>query len=209
MINVLIADDHNLMRKGLRHILMSAKDIKVLDEAENGKDVIGKIRNMDINLLLLDISMPDIHGIDLLDKVKFERPDLPVLILTMFPEEIYAIRAIKAGASGYVTKESAPDELIDAIHKVASGSKYISPSLAVRLADLVNAKGESLPHEALSPREIQVLRLMANGKTISEIAEYLSISVKTVSTHRTHVLEKLELKNNAELIRYALENNMV
>lgn len=209
MIKVLVADDHTLVRKGLKKILLDTKDVKVVDEASDDKEILTKVSNNDYDLVLLDISLPGRNGIDVLKQIKCMRPELPVLILSMYPEEQYAIRSIKAGASGYLTKESAPDELIDAIRKVAWGRKYITSSLAERLAMEIGEKTGRPSHESLSDREYQVMCMIASGKTVKEIAETLSLSVKTISTYRARILEKMHLKNNAQLTYYAIKHGLV
>jgi len=209
MIKVLVADDHTLVRKGLKKILLDTKDVKVVDEASDDKEILTKVSNNDYDLVLLDISLPGRNGIDVLKQIKCMKPELPVLILSMYPEEQYAIRSIKAGASGYLTKESAPDELIDAIRKVAWGRKYITSSLAERLAMEIGEKTGRLLHESLSDREYQVMCMIASGKTVKEIAETLSLSVKTISTYRARILEKMHLKNNAQLTYYAIKHGLV
>jgi DNA-binding NarL/FixJ family response regulator len=205
---VLIADDHAIVRKGLRQILEENSDITVTAEAVNGQDVLEKMRNGSFDLVLLDISMPGRNGLDVLKDIKASHPGLPVLMLSMYPEEQYAVRALKSGASGYLTKESAPDELMEAVKKVIKGGKYISSSLAEKLAmDLTG--GSINPHEMLSDREFQVMAMIASGKAVKEIADELSLSVKTISTYRTRVLEKMNMHNNAEITRYAIENRLV
>ena len=209
MIKVLIADDHPIVRQGLRQILSGTTDMVVAGEAVNGQEALDKMRVGGWDVLVLDITMPGRSGFDILKELKYEQPDLPVLVLSIHAEDQLALRALKAGASGYLTKENAPDELVKAIRKVVSGGKYISPRLAESLAfDLDTASDRPL-HETLSDREFQVMQLMASGKTLTEIAEELSLSAKTVSTYRTRLLEKLDLKTNAELMRYALENQLI
>ncbi len=209
MTRILIADDHAILRKGLRRILLEMDEGFDADEASNGHEVLEKIRERDYDLILLDISMPGLNGLDTLKQIKAENPKLPVLILTMHPEEQYALRALKAGASGYLTKESVPDELMNAIRKILRGGKYLSNSLAERLAFAIDEKTEKLPHERLSDREYQVFCLIASGKGLTEIAEAMSLSVKTVSTYRSRILDKMKMKSNAELIHYAIKNKLV
>jgi two-component system invasion response regulator UvrY len=208
MLRILIADDHPVVRQGLKQIVSEAADIVVGDEATDGHEVLNKIRAGNYDVVLLDITMPGKDGIDVLTQLKYEKPNLPVLIISMHPEEQFAVRALRAGASGYLTKESTPDELITAIHKVSTGGRYISASLAENLAYLVQ-KVEQLPHETLSDREYQVMRLIASGKTITDIAQELSLSVKTISTYRARILEKMKMENNVELTRYAMKNQLV
>lgn len=209
MIRVLIADDHTLVRKGLRQILLDTDDFKIVDEARDGKETISKASANKYDVILLDISFPGRSGIDTLKQLKDLTPGLPVLILSMHPEEQYAVRALKAGASGYLTKETAPDELIKAIRKVAHGGRYITSSLAEKLALDVGEPAAKWPHELLSDREFQVMCMIASGKTITEIAHELSLSVKTISTHRSRILRKMQMKNNAHLTHYAIRYGLV
>jgi two-component system invasion response regulator UvrY len=209
MLRVLIADDHPVFRWGLRQIIAETSDLAVADEAADGREALLKARTGDYDLVLLDISMPFKNGLDVLSELKSDRPTLPVLMLSMHPEEQYAVRAVRAGASGYLTKESAPEELVAAIRKVSRGGKYVSASLAEALASLLNEDDNRLPHETLANREHQVMLLIASGKSVSEIAQELSLSVKTVSTYRARILEKMRMTNNAELIRYAIKNELV
>jgi DNA-binding NarL/FixJ family response regulator len=209
MIKVLIADDHPIVRQGLRQILSETGDMVVAGEAANGQETLDQVRMGGWDVLVLDITMPDRSGFDILKELKHEQPDLPVLVLSIHAEEQLAVRVLKAGASGYLTKENAPDELVKAIRKVVSGGRYISPGLAESLAfGLDEAAGPSR-HETLSDREFQVMQLMASGKTLTEIAETLSLSAKTVSTYRARLLEKLNLRTNSELIRYVIENRLL
>jgi DNA-binding NarL/FixJ family response regulator len=209
MIKVLIADDHPIVRQGLRQILSGIPEMEVAGEAVNAQETLDQVRAGDWDVLVLDIIMPDRSGFDIIKELKHEQPDLPVLVLTIHGEEQLAVRVLKAGASGYLTKENAPAELIKAIRKVVSGGKYISRSLAESLASGLDTASERARHEALSDREFQVMQLMAGGKTLTEIAETLSLSAKTVSTYRTRLLDKMDFKTNAEIIRYALENELV
>jgi len=209
MIKVLIADDHAVVRKGLKQILANASLKISSGEASNGLEALEKIRKEDYNVVILDISMPGISGLETLKQLKKEKPGLHILILSVHSEEQYAMRSIKAGASGYLTKASAPEELIAAIQKVSQGEKYITLSLANKLALDIKKDFEKPLHETLSDREYQVLLLMASGKTVGEVAEELFLSAKTVSTYRNRIMEKMELKNNSELIRYALKNKLI
>src|SRR5450830_1047189 len=209
MLRILIADDHPLFRRGLKQIIAETSDLAVADEAADGREALLKARTGDYDVVLLDISMPFKNGLDVLPQLKSERPTLSVLMLSMHPEEQYAVRAVRAGASGYLTKESAPEELVAAIRKVSTGGKYVSASLAERLASIVQRDDEALPPETLSNREHQVMCMIASGQTVSEAARELSLSVKTISTYRARILEKLHMKNNAELIRYATMNELV
>ena len=209
MIKILIADDHTIFREGLKHILTEYSDLIVTDEARNGQEVLEKVWNDEYDMVLLDISMPGMNGLEVLKRLKKEKPKLSVLVLSMHPEEQYAVRALKSGASGYLTKESATDELITAIRKISQGRKYITSSLAERLAFGLETDAEKPPHETLSDREYQVLLMIASGKTITQIAKELFLSVKTVSSHRSHILEKMEMKTNAELTHYVIKHNLL
>jgi len=209
MIKILIADDHPIVRKGLKEIIEETPGMKVADEASNGQEVLEKIFKKDINVVLLDISMPGRSGLDILRDIKRQKPKLVVLVLSMHPEEQYAVQALKEGASGYLTKESAPDELLTALRKVSSGGKYVSSSLAEKLAYALEKDGEKPPHETLSVREYEVMCMIASGKTVNEIARELFLSPKTISTYRSRILEKMRTKNNAQLVRYAIKNRLV
>ncbi|WP_374485552.1 response regulator [Zoogloea sp.] len=207
-IRVLIADDHAIVRQGLRQILSDTPDLTVAGEADNGVEAVQMVRGGEWDVVLMDVSMPDRNGIDALKLIKKECPRLPVLILSMYPEEQYAIRALKAGAAGYLTKQSAPDLLVTAIRQVASGKKYVSPSVAEELVNAIGKDNERPAHEKLSDREYQTLCLIASGKTPAEIAEALNLSVKTVSVYRARLLEKMNLRNNAELTHYGLKHGL-
>jgi len=209
MIRLLIADDHTIVREGLKQILADTRDIAVIGEANSGQEVIKKVGASDYDLVLLDISLPGMSGLDVLKQIRLLKPSLPVLILSMYPEEQYAIRSLRAGASGYLTKESAPEELISAIHKVAGGRKYITESLAERIAIDWDKENLKPLHEMLSDREYQVLCMIASGKTVKEISKLLSLSIKTVSTHRARILKKMQMKNSAQLTHYAIKHNLV
>lgn len=209
MIRVLIADDHPIVRQGLRQILAGTTDMEVAGEAVNGQEALEQVRRESWDVLVLDITMPGRSGFDILKELKYEQPHLPVLVLSIHAEEQLAVRVLKAGAAGYVTKENAPNELVSAIRKVVNGGRYISPNVAELLAFGLNAASERPRHETLSDREFQVMQLMARGKTLIEIAEDLSLSAKTVSTYRTRLMEKLDVKTNAELMRYALDLGLV
>ncbi|MBQ5946372.1 response regulator transcription factor [Massilia sp. ST3] len=208
-IRVFIADDHAIVREGLKQILAEQRDIIVAGEAENGIDATKLIGKARCHVMLLDISLPDRNGIDVLKQVKKDRPELAVLMLSMHREDQYAIRALKAGASGYLTKQSAPKELVTAIRQVASGQKYVSAALAQTLASQIGEDHETAVHETLSDREYQTLTMIASGMTVSEIAKELSLSVKTVSEYRARLLVKMKLKTSAELTTYAIRNGLV
>ena len=209
MIRVLVADDHAIVRQGLKLILSEEFDRLILGEAQNGKELIEQIEKDDWQVVVLDITMPGKSGLDLLKEIKRLRPRLPVLILTMHSEDQFALRAFRAGAAGYMTKENAPEELVRAIKKVLAGGKYVSAALAETLVSGLEADTLKPAHETLSDREYQVLRMIASGKTVKEIAEELSLSMKTISTYRTRILEKLRMKTNAELTHYATVNKLV
>ena len=209
MIKILIADDHPIVRQGLRQILGDISDMEIAGEAVNAQETLDQVRVGGWDVLVLDITMPDRSGFDILKELKNEQPHLPILVLSIHGEEQFAVRVLKAGASGYLTKENAPAELIKAIRKVVAGGKYISPSLAETLAFNLDITSDRPQHEALSNREFQVMQMMASGKTPTEIAAELSLSAKTVSTYRTRLLEKMNLTTNAEIIRYAIENGLI
>lgn len=209
MIKILIADDHAVVRRGLRQIINDEPDFEVVAEAQNGQEVMDKIEKSNCDVVVLDITMPDKNGLVVLQEVKAARPRLPILILSMHPEDQFALRALKLGASGYLTKESAPEELVGALRKVTSGGKYISSSLAEQLVSEISSDSPRPSPERLSEREFQVLRMIAQGKTISQIAEDMGLSVKTVSTYRTRLLLKMKMKTNAELVRYAVQHGLV
>jgi two-component system, NarL family, invasion response regulator UvrY len=208
-IKILVVDDHSIVRQGLKQILADSQSLIVAGEASTGQEALQKIRSSNFDMVIMDISLPDRSGLDMLEQIKIIAPKLPVLILSMHAEEQYATRAFKSGASGYLTKESASEQLVIAINKVAQGGKYISPSLAEKLVFELVKDSEKALHENLSDRELQVLCLLASGKTLTDISQLLHVSVKTVSTYRTRILEKMGMHNNAELIRYALENKLV
>ena len=208
-IHVLIADDHAIVRQGLRQILSETDDLLVAGEASDGVEAVHLARQTQYDVVLLDVTMPNRNGIDTLKMLKKEFPRLPVLILSMHEEDQYAVRALKAGAMGYLSKQSAPEQLVNAIRQVASGRKYVSPSLAMKLADVISENNVQIPHESLSDREYQTLCLIAAGRPLTQIAEKLNISVKTVSEYRKRILEKMKLESNAELIRYGLEHGLV
>ncbi len=209
MINVLIADDHTLIRKGLKQILDDTADMRVTGEAETGMQAIQMAQKAPFDMILLDISLPDKNGIDVLKQLKLINADVPVLMLSMHAEDQYAVRSMKAGAAGYLNKQSAPSQLVNAIRTVASGKKYISGELAEQLANGLSQGYQELRHQTLSDREYQTLCLMASGKKLSEMAKIMSLSAKTVSVYRARLLEKMNLKTNAEAIHYAISNHLI
>lgn len=210
MIRIVIADDHTIMREGLKRILEGADDIEVVGEATDGFEALAQVRKGGFDLLMLDLSMPGRNGVELIRQIKDEMPKLPILILTMHDEEQYAVRAIRAGARGYLTKESAGTQLVSAIRKVASGRPYISLEVAEQLAmDAMPATMEDLPHKQLSDREFEVFSLLVGGKSITEIAESLHLSVKTVSTHKTRILHKMGVPSLADLVQYAVVHGLL
>lgn len=209
MIRILVADDHAVVREGLKQILSGMHDMVIAGEASDGYQALDQARKGDYDLVLLDIAMPGMSGLDVLKQLKSEKAELPILMLSIYPEEQYAIRSLKAGASGYLAKESAPEELIAAVRKVCRGGKYVTSSLAEKLATYLYPDRERPLHELLSDREYQVVLMIASGKTVSEIASALSLSVKTISTNRSRALAKLGMKTNAEITHYAIKNGLV
>jgi len=209
MIRILVADDHTVVREGIKQILAGQEDMVVEDEAGNGQEVLQKVTKKTYDLILLDISMPGRSGLEILEELKVMQPKLPVLILSMHPEEQYAVRMLRAGAAGYLTKASAPQELISAIQTVSKGGKYVTASLAEKLAFELDAGAERPRHERLSNREYQVMLMLASGQSVTEVAEELCLSAKTISTYRTRILEKMDMKKNAELTLYAVKNNLI
>jgi DNA-binding NarL/FixJ family response regulator len=209
MIKVLIADDHPVFRIGLKNMIEQNTGMIVADEASDGNEALSKALGNDFDVVLLDISMPEQDGLGVLKSIKEKKPNLPVLIISMHPKKQYAVQALKSGASGYLTKESAPQELIEAVEEVSQGRKYITQALAKVLTDFLEEGIYGQPHEILSEREYQVFIMIASGKSLADIAEELSISVSTVSTYRHRVLKKMKMKNNIELSRYALDSNLI
>ena len=209
MIRIVIADDHTLMREGLKRILESTDDIEVVGEATDGFGVLAHVRKGGFDLLLLDLSMPGRSGIDLIRQIRTESPKLPVLVLTMYEEEQYAIRSIRAGAQGYLTKESAGTQLVHTIRKVASGKPYISIEVAEQLALDIMTPEKPLPHSQLSNREFEIFNLLAQGKTVTDIGQQLHLSVKTVSTHKSRILNKMGMHSISEIVRYAVAHNLL
>ncbi|RDU97587.1 response regulator [Trinickia dinghuensis] len=208
MTKVLLADDHTLVRDGLRHILEGTSGFEVVGEAYDGPTTISLVRGTPADVLVLDLSMPGRNGIELVKQIKDELPGLRVLVLTMHAEQQYAVRAFKAGASGYLTKESASKELVSALTKISAGGVYVSLSMAERLAQSLNEPTDMLPHQRLSDREFDVFRRIAAGQTISEIAHELCVSAKTVSTYKTRILEKMQMPHEAALVRYAIQHKL-
>jgi two-component system, NarL family, invasion response regulator UvrY len=208
MIGVFIADDHPVVRQGIRQIVAATDDITVVDEATTGYEALERLADCSCDLVLLDLSLPDIDGLDLLKQLRREHPHRPILILTMHSEDQFALRALKAGASGYLTKESAPDELVGAVRKVVSGGRYISQRLAESLAAHLGPDNEKAIHERLSDREYQVLRLIAAGRSTRDISVQLSLSTKTVSTYRARLLDKMGMRTSAELMAYAVRHHL-
>jgi len=209
VIKVLVADDHAVVRRGLRQILAETPDVLVGAEAATAEEVRRLVREERFSAVVLDINLPGGSGLELLSEIRRERPELPVLILTVYSEDQYAIRAIKGGAAGFLTKESAPDKLVEAVRKVAGGGRYVSAELAETLASVLAGEKGGAVHERLSDREFEILKILASGKTVSEAALALSLSVKTVSTHRTRILKKMEMRTNAELMHYAMRHGLV
>ena len=209
MIRIVVADDHTIVREGLKQLLAAGGDLEVVGEAQDGFEVMKRVRELEFELLLLDMSMPGKSGIELIKQVKAEKPKLRILVLSMHEEHQYAVRAIRAGAAGYLTKESASRQLVEAIHKVANGGAFISSAVAEQLALGAMPDAQGAPHESLSDREFQVFRMLAEGKSISDIAERLNLSVKTVSTHKANILHKMSLAPSGDLIRYAIAHRLV
>jgi DNA-binding NarL/FixJ family response regulator len=209
MIKILIVDDHSVVREGLKGIISETPDMEVSDEASTGHEAIEKVRKRNYDVVVLDLSMPDKNGLEILKEIKCLKPKISVLMLTIHPEEQYAVRTLKAGASGYLTKESAPDELINAIRKISSGGKYVSESLAEKLALDLEKDSEKPLHETLTDREYEVMCKLASGKTVNKIAKEMHLSPKTISTYRTRILEKMCMETNADLTRYAIQHKLI
>lgn len=208
-LRVLIVDDHTLFRKGLKEILYDIPLIESCEEAKSGLEALELIKKNSFDLVFLDIAMPDMDGLEVLKRIKAIKPEIKVLILSMYSEEQYATRSLKAGADGFMNKSADPEELAKAIEKISKGSKYLPESFTERIVDLFQRPSQILPHERLSEREFQVFKMIAQGKSLVEISKELSISIKTVSTYRARVLEKLNLKNNAEIVNYAIRNSLI
>jgi DNA-binding NarL/FixJ family response regulator len=209
MIRILVVDDHAVVRRGLRQILAETPDLHVGGEAGSAAEALAKVQAERWDVIVLDVGLGSRSGLELIPEIRRLRPDARVLVLTMFSESEYAVRAIRAGASGFLTKESAPDKLVEAVRRIAAGGRFITPELAETLASMVAGETTHKPHEVLSDREFEILKLIGSGKTVSQIARELTLSVKTVSTHRTRILRKMGMKTNAELTHYAVKNNLV
>ncbi len=209
MLRILIADDHTVVRKGLRQILLDEFPSAQITEVADAEELIKKVMDEKWDVVVSDLSMPGRSGLDALQQIKLSHPDLPVLILSIHPEEQYALRALKSGAAGYLSKDTAPDELVKAVQKVLLGKKYISQAIAEKLANTFSSDSSLNPHESLSDREFDVMKLLANGKSVSEIAEMLSLSVTTVSTYRARVMVKMDMKSNPDLTKYAIEHQLI
>ena len=208
-VRLLIAADQAVVRQGIRQILTDAPEIQIAGEAATGMEALELMRDADIDLVILDLSMPGLSGLDIVRQMRQDRPLVRILVLSVHPEEQYAVRVMKAGASGYLTKDSAPEELISAVRHIAAGHKYVTATLAERLALELDNAGDKLPHQSLSDREYEVMLLVAEGLKVQEIADRLSLSVKTVSTYRTRLLQKMRMRNNAELVRHAVRQRLV
>ena len=207
-IKVLVADDHEIVRQGLKTIISECLDLSIVGEAENGNEVLKIVKKTKVDVVLLDFDMPGKNGLDTLIELKALYPKLPVMILSIFPEDHYGTRFLKAGASGYLQKSSATDQLIDAIRKVFNGGKFISSALTDKLVTGLNKDDEQFLHESLTDREFQVFRLLATGKKLKEMADELCLSINTISTYRSRILQKMDLKNNADIVRYAINNGL-
>ncbi len=209
MIKILIADDHAIIRRGLSQIVADEPDMEVVGEAENAQQTLDFVRQQHCDVLVLDINMPGRSGLEVLKEVKDEHPKLPVLVLSVHPEEQYGVRVLRAGAAGYLTKESAPEQLVQAIRRVYRGGKYVSESLAEKLVFALGSEGDQPPHTGLSDREYEVMIMISSGKTVGEVASTLSLSVKTISTYRARILKKMNMKNNAELTYYVIQSRLL
>ena len=209
MINILVVDDHALIRKGLKMLLEESPDFQIKGEASTGIQAVKMMREQHFDLVLLDMSLPDQHGMDVLKQLKSEQSDIKIIVLSMYPEEQYGLRALKAGASGYINKQSASEKLVGAIKQVTSGKKYISETLAEQLLSNLVGDSQDVPHQSLSNREFQTLCLMSSGNSLTEISEIMNLSPKTISVYRARMLEKMGFKNNAEAVHYAIANRLV
>lgn len=209
MIKILIVDDHPIVRNGLKNIISDESDMKIVCESSTGQQVVDLVKKNEIDIVILDISLPDISGFEVLTRLRNLFPDLPVLMLSVMSEDLYASKTLKAGASGFINKESAPEELITAIREIVSGGHYISPVFAERIALDIKGNLKKAPHERLSSREFQILTYIASGKAMGKIATELSLSIKTVSTYRTRILEKMNVRSNADLIKYCINEGLI
>ena len=209
MLRMLIADDHTVVRKGLKLILMDGFPSAFIEEVADAEDLLKRVMLEEWDVVISDISMPGRSGLDVLQQIRHNHPKMPILILSVYPEDQYAIRVLKAGASGYLNKDSAPEELLKAINRVLMGKKYITPSIAEKLANTLEQDAEKLTHEYLSDREFEVLKLLAAGKSVSDIAAQISLSSTTVSTYRARIMTKMNLKTNADLTLYCIEHKLI
>ena len=209
MIKIMIVDDHPIVRSGIKNIISDESDMQIVCEASSGKQVEKLVRENDLDIIILDISLPDISGFEILTRLRNLFPDIPVLILSIMSEDLYASKTLKAGASGFINKESAPEELIIAIRKIISGNNYVSPQFAEKLALDLKGKLLKAPHDRLSSREFQVLIFIASGKTLSDIANTLSLNIKTISTYKTRILKKMNVKGNADLVKYCINQGLL
>jgi two-component system, NarL family, invasion response regulator UvrY len=209
MVRILIADDHPIIRKGVKQILLESSVVDEVGEAPSSREALEAVRTGHWDALILDITMPDMTGLEVLKELKAQHARIPILMLSIHPEEQYGVRALKAGAAGYLTKESIPEKLVFALQKILNGKRYISPSLVEKLAGEIEKNDERPPHETLSDREFQIACLIGSGKTVSEIAAELYLSVKTISTYRSRILDKMKMKHNAELIHYVLDQQLL
>ncbi|MGP0628308.1 response regulator [Nitrospina sp. 32_T5] len=209
LIKVLVADDHEVVRQGIKTILATTPDLRVVGEARDGVEVLKKIKEMEIDVVLLDFDMPRKSGLEILIEIKAIKPQIPILILSIFPEKHYGLRFLKAGASGYLGKASVSVQLVEAVRKVAQGGKFVSPEMTDRLIGELNKSNKEAPHEKLTDREFQVFHLIALGRKIKEIADELNLSINTISTYRARILEKMGMDSNSEIVRYAIDNSLI
>lgn len=209
MIKILLADDHPIIIKGLKQIIEEEDDMKVTGEAKNGNEALELMRKNDYDIAILDITMPKKTGVEVIEEMKYLKKKIPVLVLSVHPEDQFAMRILKTGAKGYMTKESAPEHIVEAIKKIVNGGKYISPALAEKILSDMNSDRDEAPHETLSNREFQIIIMIASGKTLKEIAKELNLNIKTISTYRQRILEKMNMTSNAELTRYVLDNKLM
>lgn len=209
MIRVLIADDHAIIRDGLKQIISFVSNMAVAGEASNGDEVLQSVRNLDVDVLLLDMSMPGKSGIALIQQINALKPKLPILVLSMYQESQYAVQAMRAGAAGYITKNTASDQLIDAIRKVAAGGTFMSPGISDRLLRQLHKPEQELPHTRLTPREFQIFNMLVAGHSVNDIARILTLSNKTISTHKAAILQKMEAATTANLVYYALKHGLI